>query len=86
MFTYGRTHETLTNLRICSCSWELHENDTENLKKQKQKKTKISLSKIVSYQLTKSDCQSDNKKNGLSDIIINNIIRVRALILTLQRS
>ena len=46
-------------------------------------KKKIYLGKIVRYQLTKSDCQSDNKKNGLSDIIINNIIRVRALALTM---
>ena len=35
--------------------------------------------KIVSYQLIKSNCQFDNIVNALSDIIIDNIIRVRAL-------
>ena len=39
--------------------------------------------KIVSYQLIKSNCQFDNILNALSDIIIDNIIRVRALIITL---
>ena len=45
-----------------------------------EEKYQISLNKIVRYQLTKLNCQFDNKKSGLSDIIINNIIRVRALI------
>ena len=44
-----------------------------------EEKNKRSRYWIVSYQLTKSNCQFDNIAMALSDIIINNIIRVRPL-------